>query len=65
MAKRKKKSAFQTVTTHLGGLTRAELEELQNVVAAVYSDCFDSAKVVRSKTNEELMRLSFQEARAG
>ncbi len=31
----RKKSAFQTVTTHLGQLTRAELEELQRAVAAL------------------------------
>lgn len=60
----RKKSAFQTVTSHLGRLTRMELEELQKAVAALLEVTVEEEVKVKP-TNEELMRLSFREAREG
>lgn len=63
MAKQKK-SAFKTVTSHLGQLTKIELEELQKAVTALLEVTVEEEVKVKP-TNEELMRLSFREAREG
>lgn len=50
MARKAQKTAFDTVTSHLGQLTRSELQELADVVAALLS--LDDDQVEEEKLDQ-------------
>ena len=65
MAKRKT-SVFKKITNNLGQLSRTELEELQVIVEALLEATDDAEPPeIYPEKKEELMRLSFQQAKAG
>ena len=68
MAKQKT-SAFKKITNNLGQLSRSELEELQVIVGALLeaTDATDddSPPETSPTKKEDLMRLSWKQAKAG
>ncbi len=68
MAKRKT-SVFKKITNNLGQLSRSELFELSEIVNALLdateSDDSQEPPEVSPEKKEDLMRLSYQQAKAG
>lgn len=65
MAKRKT-SGFKKITNNLGQLSRSELKELNEIVSALLEATDDdSPPEVSPQKKEDLMQLSYQQAKAG
>ncbi len=63
---KRKTSAFKKITNNLGQLSRTELEELQVIVEALLEAIdFDTPPEVSPTKKEDLMRLSWKQAKAG
>lgn len=66
---KRKTSTFKKITNNLGQLSRSELEELSEIVSALLdatdSDDSQEPEEIYPSKKEDLMKLSFEQAKAG